>query len=131
MELKIKRIYDEAEPSDGYRILVDKLWPRGMTKQRAHIDLWLRTVAPSDNLRKWFSHQPERFEQFADLYRVELLHDSDLEALRTLIEDKPVVTLVYAAKDTEHNNAVVLREMLDVPTTSDSDGEGEEISLLD
>ena len=112
--IKLKRIYDPPSEDDGYRILVDRLWPRGLSKSKARIDLWLRDIAPSNELRKWFSHKPERWGEFKKRYREEL--KSKEELLRKLIELEKryrVITLLYAARDREHNNAVVLREALE------------------
>jgi len=112
--IKLKRVYDPPSEDDGYRILVDRLWPRGLPKSKARIDLWLRDIAPSNELRKWFSHKPERWEEFKKRYREELKNKEEL--LRKLIELEKhygVITLLYAAKDREHNNAVVLREVLE------------------
>ena len=111
-QVRIKRVYDGADPADGYRILVDRLWPRGESKEAAHLDEWLKEVGPSTELRTWFGHQPERFEEFAKRYRAELDGSPALETLRGLCAEQPTVTLVYGAKDTEHNQAVVLRDLL-------------------
>lgn len=110
--LRTKRAYDDPAPSDGYRILVDRLWPRGVAKDDADIDEWLKEVGPSTELRKWFGHDPERFEEFAARYRAELDGSEALERLRARCREHPVVTLVYAAKDETHNNAVVLRDLV-------------------
>ncbi|WP_101622372.1 DUF488 domain-containing protein [Bifidobacterium parmae] len=113
MSIIVKRIYDPPEPSDGYRVLVDRLWPRGMSKQRASLDLWMKNIAPSPGLRKWFGHDPSRFDEFAERYRAEL--DANAEAvgaLRDIITTHGTVTLLYAAKDSLINHAVVLRDYL-------------------
>lgn len=111
--IQIKRIYDEPEKQDGYRILVDRLWPRGMTKERAHLDEWNKEVAPSDELRKWFGHKMENFEEFSRKYKAELKDKGEeLQRIRELAEDK-MVTLLYAARDTEVNHARVLLEVLE------------------
>ncbi len=111
--VKIKRIYDEPAPGDGRRVLIDRLWPRGISKDEAGIDEWLKEVAPSDELRKWFGHEPARWEEFRRRYREELkVHGEILERLRSEAR-KGTVTLLFAARDAEHNNAVVLKEMLD------------------
>lgn len=107
--MRIKRVYDDAEDSDGYRILVDRIWPRGMTKAAARVDEWLKEAGPSTELRKWFGHVPERFDEFASRYREELHAGSALERLKEAAGEHDVVTLVYSAKDTLHNQAVVLR----------------------
>jgi uncharacterized protein YeaO (DUF488 family) len=109
---KIKRIYDPPAAEDGKRVLVDRLWPRGMAKDEARIDEWLKEIAPSDELRKWFGHDPARWEEFRKRYREELkAHGDLLDKLRSEAK-KGTVTLLFAAKDAEHNNAVVLKEML-------------------
>ena len=112
-DVRIRRVYEDASADDGLRVLVDRLWPRGRSKQSAHVDVWLKDIAPSKDLRTWFGHIPERFDGFAARYRAEL--DANPEAvgrLRELIAGHSRVTLLYGAKDSEHNNAVVLREYL-------------------
>ena len=110
--IKIKRIYDPSAPDDGRRVLVDRLWPRGLAKEAARIDEWLKEIAPSDALRTWFGHDPARWEEFRKRYREELKgHVEPLERLRAETE-KGTVTILFAAKDTAHNNAVVLKELL-------------------
>lgn len=114
MNVTIKRVYLAAADDDGYRILVDRLWPRGLSKEAAHIDQWLKSVAPSTDLRRWFGHDPQRWEEFRRRYRAEL--EADPEAVRTLrraMEAHPWITLLFAAKDTSRNNAVVLAAYLD------------------
>lgn len=111
--VRIKRIYDPPAPEDGRRILVDRLWPRGLSKDEVRIDAWLREIAPSDNLRKWFGHDPARWEEFRERYRDELsAHGGILERLRGEAR-QGTVTLLFAAKDGERNNAVLLKELLD------------------
>lgn len=110
--MKIKRVYEPIEETDGYRVLVDRLWPRGISKAKAQIDLWLKSVAPSNELRKWFGHDPERFAEFSEQYRTELAESGALDELRSVIKEHPIATLLYAAHDEEHNNAVVLQELL-------------------
>jgi uncharacterized protein YeaO (DUF488 family) len=107
-KIKIKRIYETPEKEDGFRILVDRLWPRGFTKERAAVDLWLKEIAPSTALRKWFNHIPEKWEEFKKRYRSEIRENK--EALSLLKEQmkKGNVTLLYAAKDEEHNDAIIL-----------------------
>jgi uncharacterized protein YeaO (DUF488 family) len=108
----IKRAYEPAEPADGYRVLIDHVWPRGISRERAKLDEWAKELAPSDELRRWFNHEPARFEQFRTRYRKELsAHAVDLERLRARAGEGPV-TIVYAARDEQHNNAVVLAELL-------------------
>ena len=113
-EVRIKRVYEPAESGDGFRILVDRLWPRGVSKERASIDLWLKDIAPSPALRTWFAHEPERFPEFRTRYLAELQDEpgrTALEKLRAMAEQQ-VVTLVYAARDGDHCNARVLRDVL-------------------
>lgn len=110
--IKIKRAYATAEETDGYRILVDRLWPRGISKEKAKIDLWLKSVAPSSDLRKWFGHVPERFPEFTKRYKAELAESGALDDLRKVLSEHPDATLLFAAHDEEHNNAVVLKELL-------------------
>ena len=112
MGVTSKRVYDSAEPGDGYRVLIDRMWPRGVSRERARLDEWARELAPSSELRKWFHHDPERFDEFRSRYREEL-HERRplLEELRRRARDGPV-TLLYAARDREHNDAVVLEELL-------------------
>ncbi|MFC5385016.1 DUF488 domain-containing protein [Aquamicrobium segne] len=111
-ELVVKRIYEPVSDNDGQRVLVDRLWPRGMKKEKAHLDLWLKDVAPSDDLRHWFGHDPERWVEFQKRYRAEL--DDRQEALAELraLMGKGKVTLLYSAHDEAHNNAVVLAAYL-------------------
>jgi uncharacterized protein YeaO (DUF488 family) len=111
-EVRTKRIYEESEPGDGYRILIDHIWPRGVSKQRARLDEWAPELAPSDELRKWFDHLPARFARFRVRYRDELLaQPKRLDELRRRAASGPL-TILYAARDREHNNAMVLAEIL-------------------
>jgi uncharacterized protein YeaO (DUF488 family) len=112
MEIRLKRAYEPTEPTDGYRVLVDRLWPRGVSRERAGIDEWERELAPSTKLRQWFGHEPSRFPEFRRRYLEELRARRPLlaELRRRARED--TLTLVYAAKDTDHNDAVVLAEVL-------------------
>lgn len=112
MTIKIKRAYAEAEKSDGFRILVDRLWPRGLSKEKAHIDLWLKDVAPSNELRKWFAHDPKKWPEFQSRYHDEL---ESLNEPLALLKEKSAhgpVTLLFAASDEEHNEAVVLQKLI-------------------
>ncbi|MBZ5641341.1 MAG: DUF488 domain-containing protein [Acidobacteriia bacterium] len=110
---KLKRIYDPPKPSDGYRILVDRIWPRGMSKQKAQVDLWLKEIAPSGALRKWFAHDPERWTEFQKRYRHELQTQSALTNEIKLLEKKHrTITLIYSARDERHNQAVALLSYL-------------------
>jgi uncharacterized protein YeaO (DUF488 family) len=112
MAVRIKRVYEPASRRDGYRVLIDRVWPRGVSKEDAALDEWARVLAPSSELRKWFGHKPERFEEFRRRYRDELVGQEDqIKALRNRAR-KGTVTLLFGARDTEHNNAVVLAELL-------------------
>lgn len=112
MSIKIKRVYDNPVEEDGRRILVDRLWPRGLSKDRAGLDKWMKDIAPSDELRKWFGHRIERWEEFRKAYLEELKqHKDQLVELKSLARRGPV-TLLFAAKDEEHNNAVVIKDQL-------------------
>jgi uncharacterized protein YeaO (DUF488 family) len=111
--IRIKSVYDPPSPGDGRRVLVDRLWPRGLKREAARIDLWLKEVAPSAELRRWFNHEPGRWSEFQKRYRAELRGNTDsVETLRDLIRAARPVTLLFAAKDAEHNNAVALRHYL-------------------
>ena len=114
LQIALKRVYDEPEPSDGTRVLVERLWPRGLSKERMRVDVWLKEIAPSNELRKWFGHEPEKFAEFRRRYEAELASESGQEALAKLrdMARRGPVTLVFAAHDVEHNNAVVLRDLL-------------------
>jgi uncharacterized protein YeaO (DUF488 family) len=112
IDVRAKRVYEEAEAGDGYRVLIDHVWPRGVSRERAHLDEWARELAPSDELRKWFDHVPARFPEFRSRYRAELAaHSQRVDDLRRRASTGPL-TIVYAARDTEHNNAVVLKELI-------------------
>jgi uncharacterized protein YeaO (DUF488 family) len=109
----LKRVYDKPEAKDGYRILVDRLWPRGLTKVRAKADLWLKEIAPSDALRKWFGHEPEKWPEFEKRYRTELAKKKDLLAeIAELEKEHGTVTLVYGRNDTIQNQAVIIANEL-------------------
>jgi uncharacterized protein YeaO (DUF488 family) len=112
MNIKIKRVYEKPDKEDGMRILVDRLWPRGLTKEKAGIDLWLKDIAPSTELRKWFGHDPGKWSEFAKLYLNELKENKVQVSLLKDQMKKGRVTLVYGAKDEEHNEAMVLKELL-------------------
>lgn len=118
--IALKRAYDPPEESDGLRTLVDAIWPRGVAKEEARVDLWLKEVAPSKELRKWFGHDPERWDEFKERYAAQL--EAVLPLLRRVVsfleEEHPRVTLVFAAKDEEHNNAVALRQLLEGPLST-------------
>jgi uncharacterized protein YeaO (DUF488 family) len=111
--LKTKRVYESAEASDGTRFLVDRLWPRGIKKDKLKMKTWLKDVAPSPNLRKWFAHDPSRWQEFQQRYRAELQANPD--AWKPILEPAKHgdVTLLYSARDTEHNSAVLLKAFLE------------------
>lgn len=107
-----KRVYLPASDTDGFRVLVDRLWPRGIKKENAHVDMWAKALAPSTELRKWFGHDPERFGEFARRYEEELSANAEAGALLKEIRTHDVVTLLFGAKDEKYNNAVVLSRIL-------------------
>jgi uncharacterized protein YeaO (DUF488 family) len=112
VDIRLKRAYDDASPSDGYRVLIDRLWPRGVSKQRAKLDEWEKELAPSTELREWFGHEPRRFAEFRRRYISELRCERPrLTELRRKAREG-TLTLVYSAHDTEHNDAVVLADVL-------------------
>lgn len=112
MDIRLKRIYEEAARSDGHRVLVDRLWPRGVSKDQAHLHHWAKDIAPSDALRKWFDHDPAKWAAFKKKYAAQL--KGQHEALQAIVEDVPshTLTLLYAARDEKHNHAIVLRDYL-------------------
>ncbi|KQC14424.1 MAG: DUF488 domain-containing protein [Methanothrix sp.] len=110
--LRVKRAYDPPSEDDGFRILVDRIWPRGMTRERIRIDLWLKEVAPSNELRKWFGHDPGRWDEFKERYYQELAEKEDIVGLISEKISSGDVTLVFGAKDEKVNNAVALKEYL-------------------
>lgn len=113
---KLKRAYAAPESDDGYRVLVDRLWPRGLSKEKAHFDLWLKEIAPSDELRKWFGHDPKRWPEFQKRYHAELRKNSSLtKQLKQLERQHGTVTLLYSAHDELHNQAVALDSFLTRP----------------
>lgn len=112
-EIKIKRVYDAPAPHDGYRILVDRLWPRGLSKEKAALDEWIKEIAPSTLLRKWFNHDPEKWEEFGKRYEEELKSNSTLVKYLKQLTHKKRVTLLYGAKDTAHNEAIILKHFLE------------------
>lgn len=111
--IKLKRAYEPATSADGLRILVERLWPRGVSKQKAKIDLWLKDLAPSQDLREWYGHDPVRWPQFRKRYVAELKDQESLLALLKYIGDQQTVTFIYAASDVEHNSALALKEFLE------------------
>lgn len=111
--IRIKRAYDDPEKRDGFRILVDRLWPRGLSKEKLRIDLWLRDIAPSNQLRRWFSHDQAKWGEFKMRYKEELARKEDLiRQVKQWAREKGTVTFVYSAKDEKHNNAVALLDIL-------------------
>ena len=112
MNIQIKRAYEEPTPGDGTRILVDRLWPRGLTKEKAKVDLWLKDIAPSTELRKWFAHDPARWTEFQARYHEELKHNPEALSLLKEAAAKGPATLIYGARDQQHNEAVVLQKLL-------------------
>lgn len=128
MGVVVKRVYEAATPSDGVRVLVDRLWPRGLTKQAAAVKFWLRDLAPSDELQKWFHANPEGWRMFRERYLKELVNPESsaaVEKLHHLVEGKRRVTLLYASRNEEHNNATALKELLGgMPKPPSSVGRG-------
>lgn len=116
--IKLKRIYEPPGADDGFRILVERLWPRGFSKERAHVDLWLKETSPSSSLRTWYSHDVSRWQEFVGRYQAELRGNPYLEQLRAILDQYPVVTFLFAARDLEHNSAQVLKAFLEASTAS-------------
>lgn len=115
-EIKLKRVYDDPQENDGYRILIDRLWPRGVKKEDLPYDLWNKEITPSNDLRKWFDHDPDKFNQFKSAYKEELIKNEETAGFAETIKEELVeqdVTLLYSAKDKEYNQAIVLKEFLD------------------
>lgn len=112
MAINIKRIYEPAEKSDGYRILVDRLWPRGIKKEEIHINQWMKEIAPSTELRKWIHQDPDKWPQFITKYHAELKGSAALQELLDILHDHKTVTLLYAAKDEQQNHALVLQRFI-------------------
>lgn len=111
--IKIKRIYDDYAKEDGHRVLVDRIWPRGISKEKAKLDDWCKEIAPSSELRKWFNHKEDRFDEFRNRYKKELKkHEKDLKKLREIAQEKRLC-LLFGAKDKKRNQAVVLKEVLE------------------
>jgi len=112
--IKIKRVYQPPEEADGFRILVDRLWPRGISKEKAKLDCWLKDIAPSNELRKWFAHDPDKWDEFKEKYRDELKNKKTFTLkIKDLEKKNGTLTFVYGAKDEDHNNAVVLKEKME------------------
>src|SRR5690625_2386076 len=122
MTVKLKRVYEEEAKSDGKRILVDRIWPRGISKQKANLYEWLKEIGPSKELRKWFGHDPNKFDEFKKKYKKELQdgkQKASYDQLKNIQKENSTITLVYAAKDEENNQALVLKEMLEAHETGD------------
>ena len=113
MKVNVKRIYEEHENTDGFRILVDRLWPRGIKKEKAQIDSWMKEVAPSTALRKWFAHDPEKWPEFVSKYKKELHGSMAFRELMTLVKKHKTVTLLFSATDEVHNQAVALKAFVE------------------
>ena len=113
MAIRIKRVYEKRSDADGMRILVDRLWPRGLTKEKAAVDLWFKNIAPSTELRKWFGHDPNKWKEFIKRYRMELKKNKEQALLLKEQAGSGTVTLLYGAKDEQHNEAIVLKQVLD------------------
>jgi uncharacterized protein YeaO (DUF488 family) len=113
MKIQLKRVYEQPADEDGFRVLVDRLWPRGLTKEKAHVDLWLKEVAPSTALREWFAHDPEKWRRFRGRYETELRHNGPLMETLTKKAAEGTITLLYGARDEKHNEAVVLKQFLE------------------
>ena len=111
--IKLKRVYEKATDDDGFRILVERLWPRGIAKDKAHIDLWLKEISPSPELRKWYSHDIAKWKEFQRRYREELKKNNSVNSLKKILSEQINVTFVYAARDEMHNSALVLKEFLE------------------
>jgi len=111
--IQTKRVYDKPARTDGFRVLVDRLWPRGLTKEKARVDLWMKEIAPSDELRKWFHHEEQNWNEFVKRYKAELAKKKDvLRELKKLSEERETMTLLYGSRDQKQNQAVVLAEVL-------------------
>jgi uncharacterized protein YeaO (DUF488 family) len=113
MNIKIKRAYEQPHKDDGLRILVDRLGPRGLTKEKASVDLWLKEIAPSTELRKWFAHDPDKWKSFRGRYETELSHNQDLIKVLKQKAREGTITLIYGARDEKHNEALVLKHFLE------------------
>lgn len=112
-QIQTKRVYDKPSKSDGYRILIDRLWPRGLKKEDADLDEWAKELAPSNDLRKWFNHDPDRWEEFRKKFKKELKENNALEEFIANHKDKKLITLLYATKNGELTHAVILKELLE------------------
>ncbi|HRQ50964.1 MAG TPA: DUF488 domain-containing protein [Agriterribacter sp.] len=112
MPVQIKRVYEPFASTDGFRVLVDRIWPRGVKKEAAHADVWLKEIAPSTALRKWFNHEPGKWPEFTRKYIAELKRSGAVEQLLDIMRDHKNVTLLYSAHDEQHNQALVLQEFI-------------------
>lgn len=112
MIVNLKRIYTPYSENDGYRVLVERLWPRGIAKEKAHVDLWLREIGPSTELRKWFNHEDSKWDTFVEKYGQELSGNHSVTLLQQIISTYPIVTLIFSSRNEEHNNAVALKSIL-------------------
>ena len=113
MNIRIKRVYEEPDKDDGVRILVDRLWPRGLTKEKARVDLWLKEIAPSTELREWFDHDPKKWKGFRGRYETEIRHKDDLIKVLKQKAREGTITLIYGTRDEKHNEALVLKHILE------------------
>ncbi|HQW11775.1 MAG TPA: DUF488 domain-containing protein [Saprospiraceae bacterium] len=111
-KVNIRRVYGESSTSDSYRVLVDRLWPRGLTKTEVHYDVWMKEIAPSTELRRWFGHDPKKWKEFSEKYAAEIRANPEFENLKDLIKAHKHITLLYGARDEAHNQAVVLQQLL-------------------
>ena len=111
--IRLKRVYEPPGQDDGFRILVERLWPRGLSKERAQVDLWLKDIAPSPQLRTWYGHDVTKWAEFQRRYQAELRNNPAVKQMEELLPEKPVLTFVYAARDVEHNSAQVLKAFLE------------------
>ncbi len=111
--IRLKRVYDSPAVEDGFRVLVERLWPRGIKKAEAHFDVWMKEIAPSTDLRKWFAHDPAKWEEFSVRYEKELVENSDIVKTLEQKSRETTVTLVYAARDIQHNSALVLKQFME------------------
>ena len=111
--IQLKRVYELPASGDGFRVLVERLWPRGITKERAHLDLWLKEIAPSPDLRQWFAHDQSKWEEFTRRYRTELSANEDLVGTLVQKSRETPVTLIFSARDPEHNSAVILKQVIE------------------
>lgn len=113
-KFQIKRVYEDTSDADGYRVLIDRLWPRGVSKEEAKLDEWAKDLAPSNELRKWFGHDPAKYGEFKKRYEKELHENEGLDSVVQAWKEHPNVTLLYGAHDSEHNQAIVLKEYLGI-----------------